>query len=73
MGIGLCFRDSSGRFAIASTVSNPCRASVPEAEALTLLESLQTAHAEGFQRVIFYRDSRTLVSAINSLTAYGLN
>lgn len=51
----------------------PCRASVPEAETLTLLESLQTAHAEGFQRVICYRDSKTLVSAINSLTSCCLN
>lgn len=56
MKIGLCFRDSEGKFVWGRTVWS--------------CGSLQLAHSQGLQQVIFVTDSKTVVNAINSPSCF---
>jgi len=66
MGIDLCFRDVEGIFVRGRTTWSRGSVTVAEEEAVALLDSLQLAHSQGLQQVIFKTDSKAIVNAINS-------
>jgi len=61
IGYGICFRDHLRQLLIGKAYFLHSSATVLEAEAIALLESLKMATTNGMHVVIFETDSKTLV------------
>jgi ribonuclease HI len=69
-GLGWCIRNSNGSFIVAGTNSHKHHFTVPEGEALAILEALRVASSRGWSNIIFESDSKVVVDAIKA-TSHG--
>ncbi|WJX23528.1 hypothetical protein P8452_12731 [Trifolium repens] len=69
-GWGWCIRNSNGSFIAAGTNSRKHNFTVPEGEALAILEALRVASSRGWSNIIFESDSKVVVDAIKA-TSHG--
>ncbi|GAU43282.1 hypothetical protein TSUD_36320 [Trifolium subterraneum] len=65
-GIGICFRDSSGSFVQAHTMTFPFEVIVAECEATAMKHALALALSNGFERVLFESDCQQVVNALRN-------
>ncbi|GAU20068.1 hypothetical protein TSUD_381600 [Trifolium subterraneum] len=65
-GIGICFRDSSGSFVQAHTMTFPFEVTAVECEATAMKLALALALSNGFERVLFESDCQQVVNALRN-------
>ncbi|KAK2393051.1 hypothetical protein QL285_055032 [Trifolium repens] len=69
MGYGICFRDHIGHFMHGESSWKQCYMPTIEAEATTLLASIQSTLAHDYQAVLFETDCKSVVDALASHSA----
>jgi ribonuclease HI len=67
-GWGWCIRNSTGSFIAAGTSSRRHNFTVPEGEALAILEAMRVASSRGWSNIIFESDSKVVVDAIKAVS-----
>jgi ribonuclease HI len=67
-GWGWCIRNSTGSFIAAGTSSRRHNFTVPEGEALAILEAMRVASSRGWTNIIFESDSKVVIDAIKTVS-----
>ncbi|GAU47271.1 hypothetical protein TSUD_280940 [Trifolium subterraneum] len=71
-GIGICFRDSSGSFVQAHTMTFPFEVTAVECEATAMKHALALALSNAFERVLFESDCQQVMNALRIDYLYAL-
>jgi len=66
MGYEICFKNSTGNFLLGKSDFGHSSATVLEAEALGLLETIKMAISKDFHHVMFETDNKILVDLLKS-------